>query len=244
MSTAPTLGPPPRPHARPAGLDLNYLWMPALMRLLCSLVLGDLADVAGIENVPRHGGLLIVSNHVGTVDPPFLGAYLPRGDVYFMTKSEYFHNPLIRFFIVGYHGFPVVRGTADRAALRQALNLIGGGHAVVVYPEGHRSADGRLQRPQPGAGFLARAARVPVLPGRGLGHRAGTGQGRPMAAPGAGAPSRRAGGPRALRGPVRTPPLQPGCRRPADAADRRAASPGAEDLDGRADFAAAPPPAA
>ncbi|MGA8015354.1 MAG: 1-acyl-sn-glycerol-3-phosphate acyltransferase, partial [Candidatus Dormiibacterota bacterium] len=76
MSTAPTLGPPPRPHARPAGLDLNYLWMPALMRLLCSLVLGDLADVAGIENVPRHGGLLIVSNHVGTVDPPFLGAYL------------------------------------------------------------------------------------------------------------------------------------------------------------------------
>lgn len=156
--------PSERPHSAPSGPDLNYRWMTALMRFLSRLVVGDLLDVSGTENVPRAGGLLVVSNHVGTVDPPFMGAHVPRRDLYFMTKSEYFRSPLARFFIVGYHGFPVVRGTADRAALRQALGLLAQGHAVVVYPEGHRSPDGRLQRPHPGAGFLARAAGVPILP--------------------------------------------------------------------------------
>ncbi len=153
-----------RPHTGPGGIDLNYLWMPALVRLLCDIVLDGLIDISGMENVPLHGGLLMVSNHAGTIDPAITGAYLPRGDLYFMAKSEYFQRPLSRFFVAGYHGFPVVRGRADRAALRQSLHLIAAGHAVVVYAEGHRSPDGRLQRPHPGAGFLARAARVPVLP--------------------------------------------------------------------------------
>lgn len=153
-----------RPHASPGGLELNYRWMTAVMRLLCRIVVGGLLDIEGTENVPRSGGLLVVSNHVGTIDPPVTGAYLPRRDLYFMAKSDYFRSPAGRFFVVGYHGFPVVRGTADRAALKQVLDLIHRGHAVVVYPEGHRSPDGRLQRPHPGAGFLARAAGVPVLP--------------------------------------------------------------------------------
>ena len=153
-----------RPHARPGGLDPNYIWMPAVVRLLCRSVLGGLVDIGPMDGVPRSGGLLVVSNHAGTIDPPLTGAYLPRRDLYFMARSEYFENPLSRFFIVGYHGFPVVRASADRAALRQALSLIEAGHAVLVYPEGHRSPDGRLQRPHPGAGFLARSAGVPVLP--------------------------------------------------------------------------------
>lgn len=156
--------PAPLPLAGPRSADLNYLWMPALMRLLCGLVLDRLLDISGIENVPLHGGLLVVSNHAGTIDPAITGAYLPRGDLHFMAKSEYFQHPVSRFFVAGYHGFPVVRGSADRAALRRSLQLIAAGHAVVVYAEGHRSPDGRLQRPHPGAGFLARTAAVPVLP--------------------------------------------------------------------------------
>ena len=144
--------------------DLTYRSMTAAIRLLCGVVLDGLLSIEGVENVPRHGGLLVVSNHVGTIDPPLIGAYLPRHDAYFMAKSEYFARPLGRFLIAGYHGFPVVRGTADRTALRHALSLMAEGHAVVLYPEGHRSPDGRLQRAQPGAGFLARTAGVPVLP--------------------------------------------------------------------------------
>lgn len=153
-----------RIHLSPSGLDLNYRWMTAASRLICRVVMGDLLDVTGTEKVPPRGGLLVVSNHVGTTDPPITGAYLPRRDLYFMAKSDYFQHPVSRFFIVGYHAFPVVRGSADRAALRQAVGLMRQGHAVLVYPEGHRSPDGVLQRPHPGAGFLARAAGVPILP--------------------------------------------------------------------------------
>ena len=153
-----------RTHTRPSGPDLNYRWMTVVMRMLSAAILDGKMDVTGAENVPRSGGLLVVSNHVGTIDPPFTGAQLPRRDLFFMAKSDYFRNPVARFFVVGYHAFPVVRGTPDRAALRQALGLLRQGHAVLVYPEGHRSPDGRLQRPHPGAGFLARSAGVPVLP--------------------------------------------------------------------------------
>jgi 1-acyl-sn-glycerol-3-phosphate acyltransferase len=138
--------------------------MTAVMRMASGLVMGGVIDVSGAENVPRSGGLLVVSNHTGTIDPPFTGAHFPRRDLYFMAKSDYFRNRVGRFFIVGYHAFPVVRGTPDRAALRQALDLLAQGHAVLVYPEGHRSPDGCLQRPHAGAGFLAQAAGVPVLP--------------------------------------------------------------------------------
>jgi len=144
--------------------DAVYATMRATMRLVCGVILDGLLSVEGAENVPRHGGLLVVSNHVGTIDPPLLGAYLPRPDTYFMAKSEYFEHPVGRLFIAGYHAFPVVRGTADRTALRHALKLLTEGHAVVLYPEGHRSPDGNLQRALPGAGFLARTAGVPVLP--------------------------------------------------------------------------------
>jgi 1-acyl-sn-glycerol-3-phosphate acyltransferase len=57
-----------------------------------------------------------------------------------------------------------VRHTADRGALRRARDILHGGGVLFIYPEGHRGWDGRLQRAEPGAAFLARSARVPVLP--------------------------------------------------------------------------------
>ena len=184
-----------RTHTSPSGPDLNYRWMTAVMRMLCAAILDGKMDVTGAENVPRSGGLLVVSNHIGTIDPPFTGAQLPRRDLYFMAKSDYFRTPVARFFIVGYHAFPVVRGTPDRAALRQALGLLHQGHAVLVYPEGHRSPDGRLQRPHPGAGLPGSHRRGPGAPGGPLGNRGGPPAGLAAAPPGARPPPLRRAGP-------------------------------------------------
>jgi 1-acyl-sn-glycerol-3-phosphate acyltransferase len=141
-----------------------YRFMTWLMRLMVRTVIGPALEVTGLENVPTSGGLLVVSNHVATIDPPLTGAYMPRHDVYFMAKSESFRGFWARWILTGYHAFPVIRGTADRASLRRALGLLAGGHVVVMYPEGSRSWDGRLRRPHPGAGFLGRVADVRVLP--------------------------------------------------------------------------------
>ena len=141
-----------------------YVLLRGVMRLLAATILGRRLHVSGLENVPRRGGVLVVGNHLSAVDPPLTGALIPRADVHYMAKSEHFARRRTRWLFVGFNAYPVVRGSADRTALRHTLALLRQGHVVVVYPEGSRSPDGRLQEAQPGVGFLARHGGVPVIP--------------------------------------------------------------------------------
>ena len=141
-----------------------YAFLRAVMRTMVNVYLVGLFQVAGLENVPRTGALLICANHSATLDPPMVPAFLPRGDTWSMAKSEYFRRPLSRFIFRAYHAFPVVRHTADRAALKWSFDLLKAGHALVIYPEGTRVESGVLATPEPGAGFLAQKAGCPVLP--------------------------------------------------------------------------------
>jgi 1-acyl-sn-glycerol-3-phosphate acyltransferase len=142
-----------------------YRFLRGVMRLLVATILGrNRVHVEGLDNVPRRGGALLVGNHVGTIDPPLTGALIPRLDVYYMAKSEHFASRRVRWLFRGFNAFPVVRGSADRAALRHTLDLLRDGYIVLVYPEGSRSPDGRLREPQAGVGFLARHGGVPVIP--------------------------------------------------------------------------------
>jgi 1-acyl-sn-glycerol-3-phosphate acyltransferase len=138
--------------------------MRALMRTLVTVYLGGLFKAVGVENIPRAGPLLICPNHSATLDPPLVPAFVPRGDTWSMAKSEFFRNPFIAFIYRSYHSFPVVRHTADRAALRRAFDLLKAGHSVIIYPEGTRVESGVLAQPEPGAGFIAQKAGCPVLP--------------------------------------------------------------------------------
>ena len=106
---------------------------------------------------------MIVSNHFGVADPALLGAWIPR-PVWFMAKAELFKKQFSRWLVTSYHAFPVVRHSPDRAALRRAFDLLKRGHAVVLFPEGTRSEDGALHRAEPGAGFIARHSKSPLLP--------------------------------------------------------------------------------
>jgi 1-acyl-sn-glycerol-3-phosphate acyltransferase len=143
---------------------LIYFFLTRLARLLTLVLLGHKAfQLRGLANVPPTGPLLIVSNHVGTADPVLIGAWAPR-PVWFMAKSELFRRWATRLLVTGYHAFPVVRHSPDRKALRRAIGLLRQGQVVVLFPEGHRSDDGRLHRAEPGAGFLARHSQVPLVP--------------------------------------------------------------------------------
>lgn len=141
-----------------------YAFMRGLMRFMSTTYLVGLFKVEGIDNVPRDGPLLVCPNHFGTLDPPMVPAFLPRGDSWNMAKSEYFRRPVSRWIFNAYHAFPVVRHSADRAALRRAFDLLKAGHVLVIYPEGTRVEKGVLATPEPGAGFLAQKAQCPVLP--------------------------------------------------------------------------------
>jgi 1-acyl-sn-glycerol-3-phosphate acyltransferase len=141
---------------------LSYSFLTGLARLLTRLLLGSKFHLRGTSNVPRSGPLLLVSNHVGGVDPAIIGGWTPR-PVWFMAKAELFQGAFA-WLMRAFHAFPVVRHSADRTALRRAFDLLTQGSAVVLFPEGHRSDNARLLRAEPGAGFVARRSGAPLVP--------------------------------------------------------------------------------
>ena len=142
-----------------------YAFLKSVMRVVTrTYLVGGLFTVEGVENVPRSGALLVCPNHVSTIDPPMVPAFLPRADTWSMGKAEYFEKPFTRALFTWYHSFPVVRHSADRKAIRRAREVLEQGQALVVYPEGTRVREGGLKEAEPGAGFLAQITGAPVLP--------------------------------------------------------------------------------
>lgn len=140
--------------------------------------------VMGIENVPKEGALLIVSNHLTYVDQFFISVSLNRKLV-FMAKEELFRSRIIRFLANAFGAFPVRRGgIMDRTAVQKANQILDSGQALVMFPEGMRSRSAQLQPAYPGSALIASHNSVPILPvgitglehatkgiGRGLLHR-------------------------------------------------------------------------
>ena len=132
-----------------------------MLRLLLGVLFG--LTVRGRENVPRRGGIIIACNHISNLDPPVLGSAVPR-PVSFMAKSELFTTGAGAFFMPRLGAFPVNRRGVDTDALRTALAELDGGKAVIVFPEGTRSHDGKMLPLKAGIGLIAARAGVPVVP--------------------------------------------------------------------------------
>ncbi len=148
-----------------------YAVMRWVVRAIARTYLAGLFHLEGKGLVPRSGALVVCANHSSNVDPPVVPAFLPRADSWSMAKAEWFRD-FRRVFFQGYHSFPVVRHTADRRAIRRALELLASGQAVVMYPEGTRIREGGLRRAEPGAGFLALRGGAAVQPVALVGTRA------------------------------------------------------------------------
>jgi 1-acyl-sn-glycerol-3-phosphate acyltransferase len=134
-------------------------------RLLLKLLLR--LRIGGEVNVPRKGGIILVSNHQSYLDPYALGCASPRRPVHFMARESLFKNPVFGWIIRTIHAFPVKRGGADRQAWRAFENLVLSGEQVSFFPEGTRSEDGKLQVANAGAGMLIhRCKTATVIPVR------------------------------------------------------------------------------
>ena len=130
----------------------------ALMRLFFRL------EVVSPGLVPATGPVLIVSNHVSVLDPPFVGGAAPR-PLYFMAKEELFRIPLFGRLIRALNARPVRRDGSDTRALKAALAQLEEGHALLVFPEGTRGEEGRpLREGKAGVGMLAVLSGAPVVP--------------------------------------------------------------------------------
>jgi 1-acyl-sn-glycerol-3-phosphate acyltransferase len=117
----------------------------------------------GTRNVPRTGGVLLVSNHQSYLDPPLIAVHLLR-PVSFMARSTLFENPLFSRLITELQAYPVRRGEADIGAIKETIRRLNAGNAVNVYPEGSRTETGEIGPIEKGIALIVRKANVPVVP--------------------------------------------------------------------------------
>ena len=117
----------------------------------------------GVENIPQNGRVILAPNHVSHLDPPILSIYSPRRP-HVVAKSELFSNALLNKWFRGLGAFPIVRGKADRKAIRHAMNLLEAEEVVLIFPEGTRSKNGELGEAEIGLGMIAHATKSPIVP--------------------------------------------------------------------------------
>ncbi|MGH7996160.1 MAG: lysophospholipid acyltransferase family protein [Opitutaceae bacterium] len=134
-------------------------------------------EITGLEHLPAVGGFIVAANHSSHLDPPIVGLHLSRQVSFFARKTLWKPGIPARWLdAVG--TIPVDRdGGADVNAIRRVLQALNSGKAVIVFPEGTRSPDGRLQRPKGGIGLIACKSGVPVVPARVFGSFAAYGRG-------------------------------------------------------------------
>lgn len=117
----------------------------------------------GAERVPRRGGVLLAANHESYLDIPLLGCGVRRR-LYFMGRRSLFPNPVIGWICRHLGWIPIRQDRLDREGFGEAIERIKAGKAVVIYPEGGRSRDGRLLLAKPGVGVIVAKTGCPVIP--------------------------------------------------------------------------------
>ncbi|MFE3097873.1 lysophospholipid acyltransferase family protein [Streptomyces sp. NPDC059248] len=122
-------------------------------------------DTQGAHHIPKTGGAVLVSNHIGYLDFIFSGlAALPQKRlVRFMAKESVFRHrvggPLMR----GMKHIPVDRQKGE-AAYQHALDALRSGEIIGVFPEATISQSFTLKSFKSGAARLAQEAGVPLIP--------------------------------------------------------------------------------
>ncbi|MFX4292083.1 lysophospholipid acyltransferase family protein [Streptomyces bohaiensis] len=122
-------------------------------------------DIQGVENVPREGGAVLVSNHIGYLDFVFAGfaARPSKRLVRFMAKDSVFRHKVSGPLMRAMKHIPVDRAQGEHA-FRHAVDALRRGEIVGVFPEATISQSFTLKKFKTGAARMAQEAQVPILP--------------------------------------------------------------------------------
>ena len=126
-------------------------------------------DWSGADNLPTHGGWVVVTNHNSHLDPLVFAHFLvdhgrsPR----FLGKIEVFKVPVVGAVLRSADQIPVYRESGRAAdAYRAAVQAVRDAKCVAIYPEGTLTRDPGLwpMRGKTGAARVALETRCPVIP--------------------------------------------------------------------------------
>ena len=117
------------------------------------------------ERVPLTGPVILAANHESYFDPPFVGSSLPR-PINYLAREDLFSNRLSGPFLRGLNSVPVDRSGGGARGLKNILERLLKGSAIIIFPEGTRTDDGEMKSAQAGIGLAIIRSRAPVVPVR------------------------------------------------------------------------------
>jgi 1-acyl-sn-glycerol-3-phosphate acyltransferase len=121
--------------------------------------------VFGAEHVPLQGGVILASNHASFLDPPLVGSGLKR-DINYLARESLFRYPGIGALLRSWNSVPVDRDGGGAKGLKIILNRLLDGNGIILFPEGTRTKDGKLQPARSGIGLTVIKSTAPVVPVR------------------------------------------------------------------------------
>lgn len=149
---------------RDLGLGIGFRY--GLTRYVSRVITITFFDmrVFGVRWVPASGATILASTHQSVLDPWLLGVAHHRPNCY-LAKESLFRVPFLGWLIRKYDAFPIHReSTAARKAIETCVRILEKGRALVFFPEGTRSPDGKLQTLKKGISLLAKRSAALVSP--------------------------------------------------------------------------------
>ena len=117
------------------------------------------------ERVPKTGPVILASNHASFLDPPLVGSGLKR-DINYLARESLFRFPGIGALLRSWNAVPVDRDGGGARGLKTILDRLHKGAGIILFPEGTRTLDGRLQPARSGIGLTVIKSDAPVVPVR------------------------------------------------------------------------------
>ncbi len=116
------------------------------------------------RRVPQNGAVVLAGNHQSLVDPFLIGLSLSRRACY-LARETLFRVPILGWLIRQYDSVPVPRdSSAPRRSLEVCVKILEKGRVLILFPEGTRSRDGRLQPLKRGICLIRKRTGAPVVP--------------------------------------------------------------------------------
>ena len=98
--------------------------------------------VSGIENLPKHGPVLLLGNHISYIDFALIQWGTPR-TIRFVVHDDYYSKPIFNW-ILRAVGAVSIRPENSRNAMQSIVSLLNDNCVVGIFPEGHISTTGEL----------------------------------------------------------------------------------------------------
>lgn len=159
-----TVFPRERDMTHAALRTLWSLWLRAFLKLCFRLT------VTGRERLPQRGAFVLVANHASHLDALSLSCALPIRTInrtFAVAAKDYFFASLLRSWAsaVLINALPFDRREEKRKSLELCADVLDAAdQALIMFPEGTRSVDGRLQPFKKGIGILVAGTQRAVVP--------------------------------------------------------------------------------